>query len=329
MPGADKAIIMITRNEQRIRAFLFYSSVAIFITGLPLILSFALGYKFDRRAFKFTRTGLLVLKTQPQGANIFLNETLFPAKTPATVTELLPGNYTVRLELEGHYPWINQAGISAGKVTFLEKIILFPLRPDIKQINSETLSTFWADEERGAIYYVNPDDGGIYKPDSEGRRSERVAESVPLDPPADKWKISPDREIVLYFNSRKIGITNISQQHKLFCRLPFVIDYPYKPIIDAYWHSDSYHLIIIGLRNIAVMEADSRSEPVILLSLAKKNTPSFYDTRTDTLYFLDTQRAEDGNLYDNLYKLDLNAKLSPFQELMRLRQSDEKRERED
>lgn len=34
-------------NEQKIRAILFYLSLIIFLAGLPFILSFALGYKFD------------------------------------------------------------------------------------------------------------------------------------------------------------------------------------------------------------------------------------------------------------------------------------------
>jgi len=64
-------------NEQRIRAILFYLSVVIFLMGLPFILSFALGYNFDRRTFKFTKTGLLVLKTQPSGASVYLDEKLY------------------------------------------------------------------------------------------------------------------------------------------------------------------------------------------------------------------------------------------------------------
>ncbi len=115
-------------TEQKVRAFLFYLSVFIFLAGLPFILPFALGYKFDRRNFKFSKTGLIVIKTQPQGASIYFDKKLINDKTPATLNELLPGTYNMRLELERYYPWHDDINVEAGKVTRLEKVILFPLR---------------------------------------------------------------------------------------------------------------------------------------------------------------------------------------------------------
>lgn len=305
-------------NEQKIRASLFYLSVIIFLIGLPFILSFALGYKFDRRTFKFTKTGLLVLKTQPSGASVYLNEKLLNIKTPATITELLPGRYSLRLELEKYYPWLNEINVGAGKVERLEKIILFPLRPNIKQLNKDRLSSFWLDEERGAIYYINPEDNGIYKSDLEGRNSEKIVDFFPLEPPAIKWKLSPDRGKLLYFNAHQIGIAYLLPQNKLSQEQPFVLNYTKDKIIDVFWHSDSFHLILISRKSIEAQEAQLQAEPVALVNLNKRNTSCFYDTRVDALYFLDSERAADGNLYDNLYKLELNTRAFPLQELMKL-----------
>ncbi len=309
-------------NEQRIRAILFYLSVVIFLIGLPFILSFALGYKFDRRTFKFTKGGLLVLKTQPSGASVYLDEKLLNVKTPVTVAELLPGRYSLRLELEKYYPWINEVNVDAGKVTRLEKIILFPLRSNIKQINTERLSSFWVDEERSVIYYINPEDDGIYKTDLEGRGSERITDFLPLQPAAIKWKLSPDKKKLLYFNAHQIGIVYLEPQNKPYLDSPFILNYPDDRIIDVFWHSDSYHLILAGRKSIEAQEAEPHAGPVVLVNLNKRNTSCFYDTRSDTLYFLDSERAADGNIYDNLYKLELNTRAFSFQELMKLK-SDE------
>ncbi len=300
-------------NEQRIRAFLFYLSLAIFLIGLPFLLSFALGYKFDRRTFKFTKTGLLVIKTQPPGASVYLDEKLLDLKTPATITELLPGRYRLRLELEKHYPWVNGINVETGRVARLEKIILFPLRPNIKQLNTERLSSFWIDEERSAIYYINPEDNGIYESDLEGQGSKRIADFLPLEPPAIKWKLSPDRKKLLYFNVRQIGIVYLEPQDNQYLPAPFVLDYSQDRIIDVFWHSDSYHFIMVGRKSIEVLEAERQGGPVALIKLNKRNTSCFYDIHADTLYFLDSQKAEDGNFYDNLYKLELNTRSFPFQ----------------
>jgi len=309
-------------NEQRIRSFLFYLSVIIFLAGLPFILSFSLGYKFNRRTLKFTKTGLIVLKTQPAGVSIYLDEKLLNAKTPETISELLPGRYQLRLELEKHYPWSNEVNVDAGAVTRLEKIILFPLRPNIKQLNKERLSLFWIDEEQRVIYYINSEDNGVYESDLEGKSSERVADFIPLQPPAIKWKLSPDRDKLLYFNSRQIGIVYLAPQNKPYLEAPFVLDYSGERIIDVFWHSDSYHLILVSRKNIEVLESEPKAEPLPLVNLNKRNTNCFYDAHSDTLYFLDSQRAEDGNFYDNLYKLELNARVFSWQELMKLKSNE-------
>jgi len=315
-------------GEQRIRAVLFYLGVFIFFTGLPFILSSSLGYKFDRKSLKFTKTGLIVLKTQPQGANIYLDNTLLKDKTPATINELLPGRYNIRLELEDHYSYSSDAQVRGGNVTRLEKIILFPSRPDIKKLNKDTISSFFMDEPRGAIYYAREDETSIYKSDLDGGRFEKIASYLPISPPAKKWKLSPDRLKFFYFNAHQIGVVSLEQEKappgiKCFA---CVIDHPLSAIHDVFWHSDSFHIIIVTATKIEIQEAENSATPVTLVALNKKNGSTFYDSRTDTLYFLDSQKAEDGILYDNVYKLELATKLYPFQELIKLAPSFEKPE---
>lgn len=309
-------------TEQKIRAFLFYLSVAIFFLGLPFILSFALGYKFNPHTLKFTKTGLIVLKTQPPGASIYLNKKLLGAKTPATITELLPGRYHIGLELERHYPWSNEVDVGAGTVTRLEKVILFPLRPNVKQVNKDRLTSFWLDDERDIIYYTNAEEESIYRSDLEGGRLEKVSDFIVVSPAPLQWKISPDREKLLYFNSHQIGIAYLQPQNKASQKSPFILNYANGRITDVFWHSDSYHLVLITEDSVEALEAQPQAENVKLANLNKKDTTCFYDDRSDTLYFLDAQSAEDGNIYDNLYKLELNARAMSLQDLIKVK-SDE------
>lgn len=307
-------------SEQRLRAFLFYLSLAIFLMGLPSILSSTLGYKFDRRTFKFTKAGLIVLKTQPAGASIYLDKQLLNIKTPATINELLPGRYNIRFELGEHYPWSNEVGVEAGKVTRLEKIILFPLRPSIKQLNKDTLSVFMMDEEKETLYYINQGEDSIYKSDLEGEHFEKIGNFIKILPSALKWKVSPDHQKLLYFNTSQIGIVSlVSPKENLTLDSGFVLNYPGGKIIDVFWYSDSYHLVLVSSASIQALEAQPRSQPVVLVTLTKKNTSAYYDTRTDTLYFLDSQKAADGNLYDNLYKIHLDTRAFILQEFIKLK----------
>lgn len=308
-------------REQKVRSCLFYISVAVFLIGLPAILSFALGYKFNPRTLKFTKTGLIVLKTQPQGANVYLEGRLLPEKTPVTINELMPGSYNLKIELEGHYPWADKVDVGENKVMRLERIILFPLRPHIKQLNKGGLSYSWVDEKRKKLYYASQEDGSIYRSDMGDEHFEKVASLLEIRPPPMKWKVSPSGEKLLYCNLYQLAVVPLNppnrNQETASGEAPFVLNYPEYRIIDAFWHSDSYHIVLVTNRNIEILEAKPNPSRVDLVTLVKKNTVASYDADTDTLYFLDYQKAPGGRLYDNLYKLALNAKEFPLQGLIK------------
>jgi len=313
----------VVSGEQKIRSVLFYLSLFIFLIGLPFILSFALSYRFNPRTFKFAKTGLIALKTQPQGADIYLDGKLLNEKTPATINELLPGRYNIRLELERHYPWVGEVSVETGKVTRLEKIILFPLRPNITQLNIEKISSFLMDEEKERIYYIDQEDNIIYKSDLEGESFKEVGSLPQINPLPKKWKVSPDKEKLLGFNLHQIAIIYLNLQNDSSAAgFPFVLEYSKHKIVDVFWHSDSYHLVLITDRNIAVLEANPQTIPLNLVNLNKENISTFYDEAKDTLYFLDSQKAADGKLYDNVYKLELSTKIYPFRELIKTRSNE-------
>lgn len=306
-------------NEQKIRAGLFYLSVCVFFVGLPFILSIALGYKFDSSKLKFTKTGLIVIKTQPAGAAVYFNDKVLNEKTPVTINELLPGKYNIRIELASYYPWTEQIEVEAGRVSRFDKIILFPLRANVKQLNDERLSHFLVDEDEKKIYYVNQEEGSIYSTDFEGERHQIAGPFLPISPLA-RLKISPDKKKMLYFNKRQIGISPLKPyQERYPVDLPFIINYAGGPVVDVFWHSDSFHLIVVSDSKIEAMEAKPGSPAVELAELNRRTASVFYDLNSNSLFFIDYQKAEDGNFYNNLYKLDLSPRFDPFKELIKMK----------
>jgi len=310
-------------GSQKIRGALYYVSVAVFILGLPFILTYTMGYQFDHRTLKFTRTGIISLKTNPPGASVYLGSRLLPEKTPSSINELLPGSYHIRLTMEGFYPYASDAEVLPSKVTRLEKIIMFPLRPDVKKLNQESVSSFWIDASRNLVYYVHFDDQVVFRSEPDGSRFSMIARLLPLKSPAKKWAVSHDGKKLVYYNAREIAIVSLlPEENPDAGPRDFVIVYAGDAIREAVWYSDNYHLIVIGEKQIAIIETRPQAEAVVLASLSSRNAAVSYDPRSEILYFSDKEKAEDGMVYDNVYRLELKTKLYPFKDFLRLKYYD-------
>lgn len=118
-----------TLNQRRLLYIIF---IILFLIVTPILWLYASGYKLGS-GFKFQKTGILILDSEPKEAKIILNNkpytgTIFGKKnitTPAKIKNLLPDIYTVRLEKNGYWPWEKKLEIKPGESTFAEDIVLF------------------------------------------------------------------------------------------------------------------------------------------------------------------------------------------------------------
>lgn len=127
--------------SKKVRDRLFIIFIVLFI-GLTVIFSlYASGYKFRLTwPLKFNKllqkTGMLIVDSVPRGAAIYLdNEPLKDPsfkpwkktylKTAAKIRNLLPGEYLLRLERSGYWPFEKKIIINSGETTFVEDINLF------------------------------------------------------------------------------------------------------------------------------------------------------------------------------------------------------------
>jgi hypothetical protein len=312
-------------KDQRIRAALFYLSVVVFFTGLPFILSFTLGYKFDPVRFKFTTTGLISLKTTPAGAVVFLNGAQLNDRTPCSINELLPGKYHIELQLAGYYPYAADAEVSARKVTRMEKILLFPLLSDIQQLNKEPVSWFWIEEGKGSLFFPDQATKTVFRSDLQGEHFEPLSEFIPLEPPARSWKFSPDRRRLLYHNQYNVGVICLEPGSETG-QQAFLLDYRGKEIRDIFWYSDNYHVIIVDGLTVLMMETRPGAQPFTLMTLRSNTGKVFYEPEQDAVFFQDAQQGVDGKYYENVYRLEIGKKLFPFRDFMRPKPNERVRE---
>lgn len=158
------------------RRILYITFILIFCISTPLVIFYALGYKIGT-GFNVQKTGALILDSNPSGAKVYLNGKLQQKliskilsnqedyfTTPIKIKNLLPGEYDVRLELEGNWTWEKKLKVNPGQSTFAETINLFKkdLPALIKQGSFEKIS-FSADKKnlvalgKDSIYFINID----------------------------------------------------------------------------------------------------------------------------------------------------------------------------
>jgi hypothetical protein len=80
-----------------------------------------------------TKTGLLSVNSEPNGAQVYINNNLTTA-TNDTV-DLLPGDYTVKITKDGFLPWQKKVKIEKEVVTKADAL-LFPAAPRFENITS-------------------------------------------------------------------------------------------------------------------------------------------------------------------------------------------------
>jgi hypothetical protein len=142
------------------RRIFFYILVLLFFILLPLILLYALGYRWDGGTRSLTRTGLIALKTVPPGAEIYLGNKKFKEKTPANIA-LVPGVYEITLNLGGYWPYSKRVEVQANKVSRLEHILLFSKIPNIRLLaQTEGFEAFFL-SPGGKRFFLIRREGGV------------------------------------------------------------------------------------------------------------------------------------------------------------------------
>ncbi len=305
--------------EQKIRAALFYTSVVLFFILLPLVLLYSFGYKFDFSKFHFAKTGLIYIKTAPDGARVYLNNRYLARRsTPLSIEGLMPGRYKVALEFKGYYPWQQEVLVQSGQTAYLEDIILFPKKPYLEKVNILDIGNFYVFSiDPDYAYCISEDRTALYKASLNTKDQEvtLLCEHQYLPLGIKELSLSPDKKKVLFFNNNRLDVIYLPTEKLNYERLRannfFVL--ADAKIWHAFWYSDSDRIIVITEKSITIYEllSQGRGNTISALKLRDNRTSAFYDTADDILYFTDIQKGSDDKWHRGLYRLDMGRK-SPF-----------------
>ncbi|MBD3281428.1 PEGA domain-containing protein [Candidatus Uhrbacteria bacterium] len=109
--------------HRRVLPWLF---TIIFLVFAPILVFYTAGYRWNPKKGMVEKNGTLILDSTPRGADIYLNGQTIDDKTPATLQNVAPGTYDIRLSKSGYHDWKKTLNIIQERVTFANEIILWP-----------------------------------------------------------------------------------------------------------------------------------------------------------------------------------------------------------
>lgn len=128
--------------EKLRRRIFFWTLVALFFVVAPTIIMNARGYRFDFRRGVFVHSGSIMLKTNPQDFNAYVNGELETSKkinrvnNSYTLTGFIPGTYEIAIGADGFQTWTKKTDVHSGLANEFWNILL--VRKDYARTALET-----------------------------------------------------------------------------------------------------------------------------------------------------------------------------------------------
>ena len=185
---------------------IFFIITLIVVGTLGLFATYyARGYRLDFKTFKFQPNGILVLKSEPDGASIFIDGELKTA-TNASIS-IPPGTYDVEVRKDGYFSWYKRLTIEKEIVT-QAGVSLFKNVPSLAPITSSgAVNPVMSEDGSKIVYSILPskeagnDKAGLWELDTAslplgfGQGPKRITDG---DMTGASYTFSPDgRQILL------------------------------------------------------------------------------------------------------------------------------------
>ncbi|HHD92235.1 MAG TPA: PEGA domain-containing protein [Candidatus Portnoybacteria bacterium] len=105
------------------RQILLLVCVIVFLVFSPLVIFYALGYKYSWQESRWLKTGAFYFQTNPSEAKIFIDKKN-RGETSKLVDYLLPGLHSIALKKDNHQIWQKKLIIKPELVTNISRLVL-------------------------------------------------------------------------------------------------------------------------------------------------------------------------------------------------------------
>jgi hypothetical protein len=151
----------------KVRRILSSIFIILFLTITPAIMLYAAGYRLGKNGLSIQRTGMFIIDSKPKGAKILIDGKLQKTwsismfneskniTTPAKIKNLLPGEYELKIEIDGYWSWQKKLTINPGASTFAENIYLFKNDLPIQVAPADMESIHLSPNKNQAVIFSN------------------------------------------------------------------------------------------------------------------------------------------------------------------------------
>jgi len=126
-----------------------------------VIVLFARGYKFDLKNGNLEKTGMILAKSRPDGAKVFLDGKLVTA-TNNPIQGLKRGKYDLKIVKDGYFEWERKVEVEEELVTEIDALLI-PLSPALTPLTSTGIKNPTLSSNQDRIAFLKTGEkSGIY-----------------------------------------------------------------------------------------------------------------------------------------------------------------------
>ncbi len=154
--------MIMSRNKNLPTIIAYIIADTIFVLVAAWAVMYATGYRVDFQDWSIHKTGVLAITTKPNGADVYINDKKYARKTPITLRNMLPGDYAIKISLEGYRPFNKTIKIVSREVTeehnldlVLENIVPKTLVQDVGKMILAGNEPIYFSKQRQFVKLVN------------------------------------------------------------------------------------------------------------------------------------------------------------------------------
>lgn len=271
------------RSMTGVRVFVLFSTFIIVGVMGYFVALIARGYQFDSVNYKFLANGILVVKSDPDGASIIVDDDLRGATN--TNLKLPPKSYDIEIKKSGYISWKKRLTIEKEEVTQITAH-LFKTAPSFSPVTFNGAVNPVVSSDFSKIAYTN--DEGLWimsvssLPIGFPNEPKKITDGVLTE---STYSFSPDSRELMLETKTDIYLLNTNEFTKQTDLVPSILP---KDTISKNWKTDKNKK----------EESELKLIPVEVANVLKTNTSNFIFSPDETMVMYTASTS--ANIKDDL-----------------------------